>query len=107
MERRALLVCLCVVLFTIQLPSTNGGYCNQRVTNYYAQQYCASYWWWWCTKHAYRRAVHFYSYKKTCCLGYKGDDCLTPICNPPCASGCKCVAPNQCSGQAAPRPPQQ
>ncbi|XP_021363702.1 uncharacterized protein LOC110456947 isoform X2 [Mizuhopecten yessoensis] len=31
-----------------------------------------------------------------CCPGYRGNDCNTPVCNPPCKNSGRCVSPNYC-----------
>ncbi|XP_022316755.2 uncharacterized protein LOC111120325 [Crassostrea virginica] len=43
------------------------------------------------------RTINVYERYRTCCPGYKGKDCNTPICQEHCSPGYVCSAPDMCT----------
>ncbi|XP_071137082.1 uncharacterized protein [Mytilus edulis] len=71
------------------------GWCSRTVTRYGRTKVCCRYdwghcnWWEW-------RTTTTYATERYCCIGWTGNNCNTPICDPACANGGSCIAPNSC-----------
>eukprot|EP00105_Crassostrea_gigas_P015186 XP_011432106.1 PREDICTED: uncharacterized protein LOC105331553 [Crassostrea gigas] len=96
MDRCVLVYAILAVLLGFWPHVIESKKCTKKTMYYAAQHYCASRTLWWCDSSGYRR-ISVYEISTVCCPGYIGSNCETPICNPPCANGGTCVAPNQCS----------
>ncbi|XP_046546921.1 uncharacterized protein LOC124257000 isoform X2 [Haliotis rubra] len=54
-----------------------------------------------CCSHATVHDAHIRTaYRQQCCSGWTGVNCNTAVCNPTCANGGTCIAPNTCSCRA-------
>ncbi|XP_071158495.1 uncharacterized protein [Mytilus edulis] len=92
------LVLCCVFLFIGTVQPWSGNYCTRIAKSFRYHHHCRCWWWWSCTHWGgYRRTYYYTDYY--CCPGWRhngNQNCIIPICSPPCQNTGTCVGPNTC-----------